>query len=140
MKDVEIFKKGIKQSIKQFVEDREDFEYFIYCLGDLVADKLPIGKISETEDDDEEINFENNEITEIEEDYIVVDAGGDWQLPQTIKIYVKNGEWFVDVLKIGEYSGKSTEDYDIKLLKLAFGDDFDTDEFFDKCIKKIRII
>jgi hypothetical protein len=84
------------------------------------------------EDEDDPMDLENCDIYGVDETYVCIWGGGDWQNPQTINIGVENGEWFIK---------REDNSNDNRIMEVAFGiPRSDEDNYTAEDLKKLMLV
>ena len=119
-------KKFLKEKIVDYCNSQNksfDLSDFIYFL----IEDVDWIQVEDEDGETEPLDLENLEITEITDDYMTMECGGDWQISHTVKFIVEDDELSVEDL--GEVDLSDREDelefMDDKKFCAIFGFNFD---------------
>lgn len=99
-------KKYLREKVLKIYKEGEDFWDIIW---DLNIKNLPL------DEDEDDLDFENHEWIEVNDDSIIICAGGDWQKPMRLTIELKDNELVVVDSKEGFDRGMKEDDFNTLL-------------------------
>ena len=120
-------KEVIKEKILDYCKSQKnsfDLQDFIYTL----IEDVDWIQVEDEDGEIEPLDLENCEITEITDDFMIMECGGDWQMPHIVKFTVEDDELTVEDL--GEVDlEERVDEIDDKAFCAAFGFDYDEDTY-----------
>lgn len=89
----------IKQSIVLYYNNQDSFSIADWFYD--FIDNIDWIEIKDEDGENEQLDLENFEITEVEDDYMIIHCGCNWQSPHKVKFCEKNGK--IIAIDLGEH-------------------------------------